>query len=194
VDTYREVFFDRGDGRLHVPISVVDTVGCNKYVGCEPVTSYMRTFSHQLRPPLTQRTSHGPSPHGTALVMLTVGADQDDGRIAERSGETEGSGNLRKILILAPRSPLLAIGARILMVQYCPMALTLTAAGAGPVSRAAPAPALPSRRRARVLWSQAQDQAFESVERPPAPVLDEDPHDAVRRWACSRVAAQPGAF
>jgi len=38
-DTAGEVFFNRGHGRVHIQTSVIDTVGCNHNVGCEPVTA-----------------------------------------------------------------------------------------------------------------------------------------------------------
>src|SRR5919112_4108816 len=101
--------------------------------------------------------------------MLTESADQDDRRIAERPGKAESSGNLRQIAILAPRSPVLTIGARILMLQYCPMALTLTAARAGPSHQQHPRP-----RRFRGGEHECFDltvevKPFEAIERPPAP-------------------------
>ena len=172
--------------------AVIDAVGCDHDVSCEPVTAYMRAFPHQLWPTLTQCTSHGPSPHGAAWVMLTMSADQDDGRIAELSGEAQGCGNLRQVLILAPRSPLLTIGAGLLMVQYGPTARTLAPAGAGP-----PHQQHPCTRRLRggeheCFGLRLKIKAFEAVGRPPAPVLDEDPDtpcDAVPAIESPRIRA-----
>jgi len=154
----------------------------------------MRTFPYELRPPLGQRTSHRPSPHCTALVMLTVGADKDDGRLAERSGKAEGIGNFRQILILAPRAPVLAVRARILMLQDCPMALAFTAAGAGPSHQQHPCPRRLRGGEHERFGPRIEIKPFKAIEGPPAPVLDEDPGDAMRRCACNRVAAQPGPF
>jgi hypothetical protein len=80
------------------------------------------------------------------------------------------------------------------MVQYCPMALTLTTAGAGPSHQQHPRPRRLRCGEHECFGLRLETKPFEAIERPPAPVLDEDPDDAVRRCACNRVAAQPGAF
>lgn len=78
MDAAGEVRLDRGDGGPGVESSVVNAVGGDDGVGREPVAANVGAFPHQFRPSLTERTPHGPSPHCTAGVMLTMGANEDD--------------------------------------------------------------------------------------------------------------------
>ena len=120
VNTAGKVFFDRCDRRLGIEVAVVDTVGCDDDVGGEPVAAHVRAFPHQIRPAFTQGASDGPSSYGATGVVLPVSADEEHGRKAEFSGGTEGSDDLRQVLVTAPRAPLLAVGAGALIAQYGP--------------------------------------------------------------------------
>ena len=89
----------------HLP--VVEAVRQDDDVGGEPVTADVRALPDQLRPALAQGTSHGPSAHRAAGVVLTVGADQEDRWVAGLTGDAEGRGDLREVLVAAPRAPVL---------------------------------------------------------------------------------------
>ena len=123
-----------------------------------------------------------------------MGADQDDRWQAELSGGGKGGGNFRQVLIMAPCSPLLKIGAGALVAQYGPAAGALAPAAAGPLHQKHPRPGRSRGREHQCFGLRLNIKAVEAVGRPPAPVLDEDPNQAARGCTCNRVAAKLGAF
>lgn len=192
VDAIGEVLFDRDDGRLGIETAVVDTVGHDDDIGCEPVSAHVGAFPHLFRPVLRESACHRPPTYRATRIVVTVRADQKDGRPARMSGSIEGGGDLRQILVTTPRSPLLTHDTGRLTAQHRPTVGPFAATATRALDQQYPCPCRLRGGEHERLGRRLEIETVEAVERPPTSIFDENPDEATRCCAGHRVTAHPG--